>query len=351
MRTLEAFSSLVLTALTVSPLSVAHATYSIVAADARTMQVGGAGASCVYPNQVSVIYGVSPGKGAVHAQALSNAAGRDRAVQLLATGTSPAEIVTTITSASFDRMAARRQYGVVDLMGRSAGYTGTQNLAVANDRQGTVDDYVYSIQGNILTGEAVLEQAADSFEASGCDLAERLMLALEAGPKGEQGDSRCVDANGIGSNSAFIQVDLAGMPAGSYLKLSAGSGRGVDPLPALRAAFDVWRSSHQCMPRGTVDAGTGPGDADGGDAGASPRDAGSRADDASVGAVDAGGFDGSTIPEPETVPVNADPGADPGDRSEGGCSAARHGQAALPWWLGGLGVAVAARRRRGRRKR
>lgn len=261
--------------------SSARATYSIVAADTRTRAVGGAGASCVYPNQVSIIYGVAPGFGAVHAQAQANQAGRDLAAQLLMQGEAPAAVIAAITASSFDASAARRQYGVVDVLGKSAGYTGTQNTAFADDVQGTVDGYVYSAQGNILTGTQVLEQAATAFELDACDLPERLLRALEAGAKNGQGDTRCTGPSAIAANSAFIQVDLPGMPAGSYLKLSAGSGRGVDPLPALRSAFDRWRSTHPC---GASDAGAVTSDASLGDAAA-----------VDAGWLDAGWLDASTI--------------------------------------------------------
>jgi uncharacterized Ntn-hydrolase superfamily protein len=250
-------------ALWVLPVSLARATYSIVASDVRTRQVGGAGASCVYPNQVSIIFGVAPGFGAVHAQAQANTAARDRAVELLSMGQSPDTILRTITSANFDNLAARRQYGVVDVMGQSGGFSGGQNMAFSDDVQGSHDDYAFSVQGNILTGVEVLTQAIRGFESGGCDLAEHLMLALEAGARNGQGDTRCT-GSGIAANSAFIQVDLPGMPAGSYLKLSAGSGRTADPLPALRTAFDAWRRTHPCMRMGDAgvdaavsDAGTG----------------------------------------------------------------------------------------------
>ena len=141
--------------------AVAGATYSIVAADTSTMWVGGAGTSCVGSLSVSVLLGAAPGKGAVHAQAALNTKGRDEAQRRLAAGESPEEALAAITSASFDPMAARRQYGAVDLMGRTAAYTGTQNSSFADDIQGDVDGFIYSIQGNILTSEKVLTQARE----------------------------------------------------------------------------------------------------------------------------------------------------------------------------------------------
>ena len=157
----------------------------------------------------------------------------------------PAQIIQTLTSAAFDPGAARRQYGVVDLMGRAAGHSGTSNGVFSDDVQGDSGDFTYSIQGNILTGALVLTQAQAAFRDQACDLAERLMRALEAGAASNQGDRRCTPA-GAPSDSAFIQVDRPGEPAGSYLRLSVVSPRRTSPLPALRVQFDAWRRTHPC---------------------------------------------------------------------------------------------------------
>jgi uncharacterized Ntn-hydrolase superfamily protein len=80
----------------------AAATYSIVAADESTQQIGGAGTSCIGGADVYIIYGSVPGFGVVHAQATVNYEGRDRAVQLLGQGMAPLDIIDEITSSDFD---------------------------------------------------------------------------------------------------------------------------------------------------------------------------------------------------------------------------------------------------------
>jgi uncharacterized Ntn-hydrolase superfamily protein len=97
----------------------AHATYSIVATDSSTRQVGGAVTSCVGTLSVSVVYGGVPGHGAVHAQAQLGGPGKNAAVMQLGMDLDPMVIITSITSTSFDANAQRRQYGIVDLMARS----------------------------------------------------------------------------------------------------------------------------------------------------------------------------------------------------------------------------------------
>lgn len=128
---------------------------------------------------------------------------------------------------------------------RSAGYTGNGTTAFAADRQGNVDGFAYSVQGNILTSERVLAQAAHAFEQTGCDLAERLMTALEAGAQGGEGDSRCTP-HGIPSDSAFLQVESAdGSPTPSVALHVTSSGKD-DPLPLLRQKLEAWRVDHPC---------------------------------------------------------------------------------------------------------
>jgi uncharacterized Ntn-hydrolase superfamily protein len=233
----------------------AHATYSIVGADTATRETGGAGTSCLFGADVYVIYGAVPGVGTMLAQAQYSPSGLREGVRLLEQGRAPAEILATLTSSAFDPLASVRQYAVVDVTGRSAAFTGADDGVYAGDRQGQAGTFVYSVQGNILSGRAVVDHAADAFEASGCDLAERLMRALEAGAANGQGDSRCTDSRGIPSDSAFLQVERPNGPLGSYLALRVPTSGNANPLLELRSAFDSWRRSHPC-PAG-ADAGAG----------------------------------------------------------------------------------------------
>jgi uncharacterized Ntn-hydrolase superfamily protein len=242
----------------------AAATYSIAGADSATGEVGGTGTSCLGGGDVYIIYGAAPGFGVIHAQAQANQAGRDRGVELLEQGIAPADVILAITAASFDSNARVRQYGVVDAAGRAAGFTGEGDRAFAGDRQGSVKGFGYSVQGNILTGPAVLTRAAAAFEASGCDLAERLMLALEAGAENGEGDNRCTP-NGIPSDSSFIQVERPGTAKGSFLELHVRNSGSESPIPSLRAQFDAWRATHPCPqpPGGGSSGATAESDASG----------------------------------------------------------------------------------------
>ena len=232
------------------------ATYSIAATDSATQQVGGAVTSCVGSLDLAAVYGSVPGKGVIHAQAQldQQLRGKNLGVMLLGQAIDPTEIIARITAQSLDSGFASRQYGVVDVQGRAAGFTGSRAQTYRSDQHASFRTFSYSVQGNILTSQKVLDQAAAGFEGAGCDLADRLMAALEQGGMNGEGDSRCT-GDGIPSDAAFIQVDLPGSPAGSYLRLSVSDTAPANPLPRLRSMFDTWRKAHPCMMPAAAGAG------------------------------------------------------------------------------------------------
>jgi uncharacterized Ntn-hydrolase superfamily protein len=79
-------------------------------------------------------------------------------------------------------------------------------------------DYTYSVQGNRLSSDKVIENAQNEFkkkpkkrEGECDDLADRLMRALEAGAKDGGGDWRCTDDEdnkdwGVAATEAYIKV-------------------------------------------------------------------------------------------------------------------------------------------------
>lgn len=178
----------------------ASATWSVIAVDRSTGTVVIASATCVpqrsfagFPakdlRDVQAI--VVPGKGVAAAQA---AVDRTRANQRLIftelqKGTAPDRILEMLKA---DPQLAGRQFGIVDLQGRMAGFSGTRNLAVSLDRQGQVagTEIFYSIQGNILASEEVVTAAATAMEAARGSLSDRVMAAMEAADA-KGGDKRC----------------------------------------------------------------------------------------------------------------------------------------------------------------
>lgn len=180
--------------------SDAAATWSIVAADKKMGTVVIASATCVARARFATFPAeglqdiqavVVPGKGVAAAQA---AVDRTRANQSLIreelqNGTTPDEIVDQLRR---DPDIETRQFGIVSLEGKSAGYTGARNTSAALDVQGRVSgtEIVYSIQGNILASDDVVHDAVSAFETASGTLSDRAMAAMEAADAAG-GDRRC----------------------------------------------------------------------------------------------------------------------------------------------------------------
>jgi uncharacterized Ntn-hydrolase superfamily protein len=174
----------------------AHATWSIVAVDPETGEVGLAAATC-NPG-IQFIAAAVPGAGVVVAQAETSFKGRDQAVDWMAEGIGAEKILQGLSNPGFysGRFHAKfpdLQYGVATLTeGPQAGYTGGDNLI---PWFGGKSGPAYSVQGNTLRGEDVVADAARAFEKQDegtcrLTLGERLLRALEAG-RNAGGDKRC----------------------------------------------------------------------------------------------------------------------------------------------------------------
>jgi uncharacterized Ntn-hydrolase superfamily protein len=200
----------------VAPLASAEApqpaTFSIVAADPEAGELGVAVASRFF-SVGSVVPWAQAGVGAAATQASANTSWGGRGLELLARGVSPEEVVAILSRSDDGR--ERRQFGIVGSDGGSATYTGPGCTAWAGGRHGPG----YAVQGNILTGEAVLVAIERRFlETKGQPLAQRLFAALEAGD-GAGGDSRGRQSaalvvvrekggfNGFGDRAIDVRVD------------------------------------------------------------------------------------------------------------------------------------------------
>lgn len=220
----------------------AAATYSIIAVDSARGQVGAAGASCV-PYEVIRIHGNVPGRGAFVAQANFDNLAFEHAMELLSAGESAPDILGAITDASVFPQAPKMQYGVVDVGGRLASWTGPEALAVADNVEGSLGETTrFAVLGNLLTSARVLSQGQAGFEASGCDLPAQLMDALEAAGADGEGDGRCTP-EGRPANSAFLEVSDAD---GTLVRISVPDVSPDDPIATLRDQFEEWRIEHPC---------------------------------------------------------------------------------------------------------
>lgn len=235
---------LLLAALSLPLLSanVCNATWSVVAVDPRTKEVGVAGASCT--DFVFGIAGIVPGKGVIVAQAMSNMAAKRIGMKMLLEGDSPREIIAAITKEGFDSNFSLQQYGIAALgfEGEPAAYTGTDT----DDRKGAAQGYGVSVQGNTLPDARIIGKMLAAFESasknSGMTLADRLMAALEAGAAGG-GDSRCGQQK---ARSAFIIVAKSTDDVKSPLlriNIPGQEEGGANPIDLLRKEYDKWRRS------------------------------------------------------------------------------------------------------------
>ena len=246
-------------------------TWSVVAVDPLSGDVGVASASCV-PSFADALAALVPGKGAAATQASFDIDNRNVVYEAIKEGLNAEQVIARVTDPSVDQETDRRQYGVVTLgdgVVHTAGFT-------APSREGTTEgtDGIkrwagvmahagmgVTVQGNTLVNEAVV---ADGLEAFGWEdptgfneLSDRLMRALEAGSVAG-GDVRCNNettrqtaamafilvARGGDEPYATREIGMSdqGTSTAPWLAISVRGERGGDnPLLELRLKYDQWR--------------------------------------------------------------------------------------------------------------
>jgi uncharacterized Ntn-hydrolase superfamily protein len=159
------------------------ATYSIVARDARTGEMGVAVQSHWF-SVGPVVPWAEAGVGAVATQAMVNIANGPNGLQLLQSGLSAPDALAALLAG--DPARDVRQIGIVDAQGHAAAHTGARCIAAAGNHVGDG----YTCQANLMDKDTVWPAMAQAFEASaGQPLAERLLGALQAA-EAQGGDIR-----------------------------------------------------------------------------------------------------------------------------------------------------------------
>jgi uncharacterized Ntn-hydrolase superfamily protein len=209
----KAVAALFIILLTAAPAS---ATFSIVAFDPRTGDLGVAVASRVFGVGNHVPW-AEAGVGAVATQAAMNGGYGPRGLELLRQGLSAQQVLDRLLAEDkFERLEGR-QVAIVDAKGNIAVHTGP----AANEWKGHLTGATYSVQGNILAGPHVAQAMARAFESSTGELAERLYAALKAGDdaggdrRGRQSASILVVRRGGGSslnNDRLVYVNVDDHP-------------------------------------------------------------------------------------------------------------------------------------------
>jgi uncharacterized Ntn-hydrolase superfamily protein len=161
-------------------------TYSIVARDETTGQLGVAAQSCYFALG-AVLPWARAGVGAVATQSMVDPRYGPQCLDLLARGVPVAAALEEVRAADEGREV--RQVGVVGASGEVASFTGASCIQHVGHAAGVG----YSAQANMMAGDGVCEAMAAAFEASGSEqsstLAERLVAALVAA-EGMGGDAR-----------------------------------------------------------------------------------------------------------------------------------------------------------------
>ena len=258
--------------------SSAFATWSVIAVDRATGRVVIASATCVDRDDqflMGVQAVVVPGKGVAACQAGVDGTHKNQTLvfEELKKGTEPKAIIEMLSQ---DPAFQSRQFGILDLQGRSAGHSGLTNGYVSQDVQGMVPgtQIFYSIQGNILRPGLVVPNTVQAFVKTAGTITDRVMAAMEAAD-GSGGDSRCVcppwptdgsapaiacdartahvayilaadpnDTNGDSHNNGKYSVYLtASQPGDTKGPNQIRAGENLNPVKTLRMRYDVWRKA------------------------------------------------------------------------------------------------------------
>jgi len=219
-------------------------TFSIVAHCPRTGQLGVAVSTAV-PAVGAMCPYVKAGVGAVSTQSWVNPYLAIEALDLMQQGRSGPDALAAV----LERDSAKdlRQIGVVDAQGRAASWSGES----CTPWYGHIIDRHFAVQGNMLVGEATISTMAAAFRSDeALDLAERVLLALEAG-QAAGGDKR-------GRQSASLKV-YAGE---DYALWDLRVDEHAYPVAELRRVFEIARLQLlpfvEGMPKRSAEAGALP---------------------------------------------------------------------------------------------
>jgi len=149
-------------------------TYSIVARDATTGELGIAVQTCFF-GVGSIVPWARPGVGAVATQAMAEKAYGPRCLDALAGGADAGEALAQ--AQGVDPMALVRQVAVIGASGAPAVATGQMCFDHAGEAVGDS----YSAQANMVASSEVWGAMAQGYEQASGPLARRLLAALDAG--------------------------------------------------------------------------------------------------------------------------------------------------------------------------
>lgn len=234
-------------------------TYSIVAHDPDTGQLGGA----VQTHQMSVgrlLPVAQPGVGVVASQSLVNLSFGSLGLAMLRERIAPQHIVNGLTAS--DPGAKRRQLAVINAKGQAAAFTGDGCIREAGHHVGAN----YSVQANMMTRTTVIEAMRTAFEQAKGDLAARMLAALQAA-QAEDGDIRGMQSAALivvpgtyepdWASVYDLRVDEHENPVAEmarlvqirHAQLIDGQGHGLLNEGKVDEALRVWESARRLVPQ------------------------------------------------------------------------------------------------------
>lgn len=157
-------------------------TYSIVARDPATGELGAAVQSHWF-SVGSIVTWAEPGVGAVATQSFVEPSYGPLGLELMRSGKDASQALTALLAA--DEHEDVRQVGMINASGVVANHTGANAIT----EHCNVTGENFAVQANMMWKPTVCSAMVAAFESGAGDLAEKMMLALEAA-EGEGGDVR-----------------------------------------------------------------------------------------------------------------------------------------------------------------
>lgn len=245
---LPAFFTLQILLVGMSPAVKAQDTFSILAFDSITREVGAAGASCVdlfnFPTFANdFICELFPDTGAIACQASYIPNNQANARARMRAGDTPTALAQWLFINDAGGTPGVRQYGMIrmDVNGESRTHAFTGNSCI--DYKNHIIGPNYTIHGNILLGQQVLDSMEARFLREPGDLACKLMAAMQ-GANMVGADTRCAP-NNSSSLFAFLKVsrptDTFGNPS-LLLSLKTHSNDKIEPIDSLQKLFNAART-------------------------------------------------------------------------------------------------------------
>jgi len=207
-------------------------TFSIIARDPNSSSFGVAVCTAV-PCVGAMVPHAKSGVGAIATQSFVNVElGRD-GMKLLELGMSPKAALEGLLAD--DAGANVRQVAGIDAMGRTFAYSGKDCV----DWYGSHEGENYSVQGNMLTGPAVVEAMAGVFESlEGSWLSIRLLAALEAG-QAAGGDKRGRQSAALLVTPSVVSKAPPAVFDPRQYELNIRVDEHAEPVPELRRIFEL----------------------------------------------------------------------------------------------------------------